>query len=51
MDWHGSTVYSLDDGDNSIQYMVELLGSHNYYVLQDTDVEPLHRQHYCGCGL
>jgi len=40
MDWHGSTVYALDDGDNSIQYMVKLLDSHNYCVLQDTDVNP-----------
>ena len=40
MDWHGSTVCALDDGDNSIQYMVELLDSHNYCVLQDTDVNP-----------
>jgi|GEM_PF-1985319 DNA-binding response OmpR family regulator len=39
MDWHGGTVCVLDDGGNSIRFMVELLDGQSYCVLQDTDVD------------
>ena len=39
MDWHSGTVCVLDDGSNSIRFMVELLDGQSYCVLQNTDVD------------